>query len=76
MKARTFQLQKVWEIKCGKTCGWMDLLVGAGVSTALRIVQWSKPFLTPTQPLRSGWLFQRKTPPTATTSGVSAMEKL
>ena len=41
MKARTFQLQKVWEIKCGKTCGWMDLLVGAGVSTAaLRIVQY------------------------------------
>ena len=41
MKARTFQLHKVWEVKCGKTCGWMDLLVGAGVSTAaLRIVQY------------------------------------
>ena len=39
MMARTFQLQKVWEIECGKTCGWMDLLVGAGVSTTLRIVQ-------------------------------------
>ena len=40
--------------------GWMDLLVGAGVSTALRIVQWSKPFHTLAQPLRLGWLFQKK----------------
>ena len=25
--------------------GWMDLLVGTGVSTALENVQWPKPFL-------------------------------
>ena len=25
--------------------GWMDLLVGTGVATALEIVQWPKPFL-------------------------------
>ena len=50
---------------------WMDLLEGTGVSTALRIVQWPKPFLTPAKPLRLGWLFQRKIPSTATTLGAT-----
>ena len=47
--------------------GWMDLLVGTGVATALAIVQWPKPFLEPAKPLRSGWLFQRINSSTATT---------
>ena len=42
--------------------GWMDLLSGTGVATALRNVQWPKPFHTPAQPLRLGWLFQRTKP--------------
>ena len=51
--------------------GWMDLLVGTGVSTALENVQWPKPFLTPAKPLRSGWLFQRIDSSTATTTGAT-----
>ena len=42
--------------------GWMDLLSGTGVSTALRNVQLPKPFHTPAQPLWLGWLFQRTNP--------------
>ena len=37
----------------------MDLLVGTGVSTVIRIVQWPKPFLTLAQPLRPEWLLRR-----------------
>ena len=33
--------------------GWMDLLVGTGVNTALENVQWPKPFLTPASRWRS-----------------------
>ena len=51
--------------------GWMDLLVGTGVSTALENVQWPKPFLTPAKPLRSGWLIQRIDSSTATTTGAT-----
>ena len=51
--------------------GWMDLLVGTGVTTALENVQWPKPFLTPAKPLRSGWLFQRIDSSTATTTGAT-----
>ena len=45
---------------------WMDGFIGKSwcfqwkLSTAIRIVQWSKPFHTPAQPLRSGWIFQKK----------------
>ena len=41
--------------------GWMDLLSGTGVSTALRNVQWPKPFHTPAQQLqlhRGTWVGQ------------------
>ena len=51
--------------------GWMDLLVGTGVSTALENVQWPKPFLTPAKPLRSGWFIQRIDSSTATTTGAT-----
>ena len=51
--------------------GWMDLLVGTGVATALENVQWPKPFLTPAKPLRSGWLIQRIDSSTATTTGAT-----
>ena len=37
----------------------MDLLVGTGVSTVIRIVQRPKPFLTLAQPLRPQWLLRR-----------------
>ena len=51
--------------------GWMDLLVGTGVTTALENVQWPKPFLTPAKPLRSGWFIQRIDSSTATTTGAT-----
>ena len=50
----------------GHVDGWMDGFTGRSwcfqwkLSTALRIFQWSKPFHTPAQPLRSKWLFQKK----------------
>ena len=50
----------------GHVDGWMDGFTGRSwcfqwkLSTAIRIVQWSKPFHTPAQPLRSGWIFQKK----------------
>ena len=49
------------QVKCWMD-GWMDLLSGTGVATALRNVQWPKPFHTPAQPLRLGWLIQRTNP--------------
>ena len=49
--------------------GWMDLLSGTGVATALRNVQWPKPFHTPAQPLRLGWLVQRTNPSKVTIAG-------
>ena len=51
--------------------GLMDLLVGADFATALRIVQWPRPFLALAKPLQSGWLFQRKIHSTAATSGAT-----
>ena len=46
----------------------MDGFTSGCFATALRIVQWPKPFLTLAKPLQSGWLFQRKIPSTAPTS--------
>ena len=51
-----------WPWMDGWMDGWMDLLSGTGVATALGNVQWPKPFHTPAQPLRLGWLFQRTKP--------------
>ena len=61
----------LWVCAYGWMDGWMDLLVGTGVSTALENVQWPKPFLTPAKPLRSGWLIQRIDSSTATTTGAT-----
>ena len=56
--------------------GWMDLLVGAGVSTALRIVQYGpNPSLCRLNLCGRDAYSKEKSPPTASASGVS-MEKI
>ena len=53
--------------------GWMDgwIYLWVLVTTALKNVQWPKPFLTPAKPLPSGWLFQRIDSSTANTTGAT-----
>ena len=50
MKSESCSILKLFQHH-GWMDGWVDLLVGTGVNTALENVQWPKPFLTPAKPL-------------------------